>query len=69
MAAVEAIEAAGDPLSVRDLAVSGKDLQAEGVAAGKLLGDILRQLLDEALEEPWRNTRDHLLARAKELCR
>jgi tRNA nucleotidyltransferase (CCA-adding enzyme) len=68
VAAVEAIEAAGDPLSVRDLAISGKDLQAEGLASGKLLGDILRQLLDEAIEEPWRNTRDHLLARARELC-
>jgi hypothetical protein len=24
-------------------------------------------LLDEALDEPWRNTREHLLARSREL--
>jgi hypothetical protein len=37
------------------------------VPAGKALGEILRRLLDEVLDEPWRNTRDRLLARAKEL--
>ena len=67
LAAVEAIELAGDALSVRDLVISGKDLQDAGVASGKALGDLLRQLLDEALEEPWRNNREHLLARAREL--
>ena len=69
VAAVEAIEAAGDPLSVRDLAVSGKNLQDAGLASGKMLGDVLRLLLDEVLAEPWRNTREHLLARARELAR
>lgn len=69
VAAVEAIEAAGDPLSVRDLAITGKDLQDAGVAPGKALGDVLRQLLNEALDEPWRNTRERLLARARELVR
>jgi len=65
--AVRSIEASGDPLTVRQLAVTGDDLIAAGVPAGKAMGEILRRLLDEVLDEPWRNTRDRLLARAKEL--
>jgi tRNA nucleotidyltransferase (CCA-adding enzyme) len=65
--AIGVIEASHDPLTVRDLAVSGDDLAASGVPPGKAMGEILRKLLDEVLDEPWRNTRDHLLARAKEL--
>ena len=67
VAAVRAIEASGDPLTVRDLAVSGNDLQAAGLQPGKAMGEILRKLLEEVLDEPWRNTREHLVARAKEL--
>jgi tRNA nucleotidyltransferase (CCA-adding enzyme) len=52
---------------VRELAVSGEDLKAAGLVAGKAMGDVLRQLLDEVLDEPWRNTREWLLARAGEL--
>jgi tRNA nucleotidyltransferase (CCA-adding enzyme) len=67
LATVRAIEASGDALTVRQLAVTGDDLQAAGVPAGKRMGEILRLLLDEVLDEPWRNTKDHLLARAREL--
>jgi len=67
LAAVGAIEASRDPLTVRDLAVSGNDLQAAGIQPGKAMGEILRRLLDEVLDEPWRNTPDHLIARAREL--
>ncbi len=67
LAAVRAIEASADPLTIRQLAVTGDDLLAAGVPAGKAMGGILRKLLDEVLDEPWRNTREHLLARAKEL--
>ena len=67
LAAVGAIEASGDPPTVRELAVSGDDLQAAGVKPGKVMGEILRRLLEEVLDEPWRNTREHLIARAKEL--
>lgn len=66
-AAVRGILASGDALTVRELAVTGDDLQAAGVPPGKAMGDILRRLLDEVLDEPWRNTRERLLARAKEL--
>jgi tRNA nucleotidyltransferase (CCA-adding enzyme) len=67
LAAVEAVELAGDPLSVRELAVSGDDLKASGIASGKAMGDLLRVLLDEVLDAPWRNSREHLLQRAREL--
>ena len=67
LAAVHAIEASGDPLTIRQLAVTGDDLLAAGVPAGKAMGEILRRLLEEVLDEPWRNTREHLVARAREL--
>lgn len=67
LTAVRAIEASGDPLTLRDLAVSGDDLAAAGVPPGKAMGEILRRLLDEVLDEPERNTPEHLLARAREL--
>jgi tRNA nucleotidyltransferase (CCA-adding enzyme) len=66
-AAVRAVEAAGDALSLRELAVTGEDLKAAGVAAGKGMGDVLRRLLEEVLDEPALNTRDALLRRAREL--
>jgi tRNA nucleotidyltransferase (CCA-adding enzyme) len=65
--AIGAIEASGAPLAVRDLAVSGNDLAAAGVPPGKAMGEILRRLLEEVLDEPARNTRERLLARAREL--
>jgi tRNA nucleotidyltransferase (CCA-adding enzyme) len=50
-----------------DLAVSGSDLLAIGYQEGPKLGQALRTLLDEVVEDPSRNEREHLLARAKEL--
>lgn len=56
-----------DPVELGDLAVDGDDLRAAGIPAGPVLGRILLQLLDAVLEEPERNTRAWLLARALEL--
>jgi tRNA nucleotidyltransferase (CCA-adding enzyme) len=67
LAAVEATLASGDALSLHELAVTGDDLIAAGIPPGKAMGEILRRLLDEVLDEPWKNTRDKLLARAREL--
>lgn len=60
---------AGDAaLKVTDLAVTGEDvLQIFGRPPGPYVGEALQQLLDEVLEEPSRNTREHLLARLAEL--
>jgi poly(A) polymerase/tRNA nucleotidyltransferase (CCA-adding enzyme) len=55
------------PHRLRDLAVDGSDLIAVGFPAGPQLGRVLDELLDAVVEEPALNSRDRLLARAKEL--
>lgn len=59
--AFEEIRCAGDCLSLKDLAVSGKDLIAAGAAPGKKIGRILHEMLEEVLREPAHNTREYLL--------
>ena len=54
-----------DPLSIADLAIDGEDLQREGVAAGRAMGEMLKLLLDVVLEDPARNTQDALLAEVR----
>jgi tRNA nucleotidyltransferase (CCA-adding enzyme) len=63
---VEAIRDAGDPLALKDLVVHGDDLIAAGVRPGPDVGEMLARLLDDVLEDPGRNTRDHLLARVRD---
>jgi tRNA nucleotidyltransferase (CCA-adding enzyme) len=48
-------------LTLKDLAISGKDLMKMGVPQSKKLGEILQMLLDAVLEQPELNTRDMLL--------
>lgn len=50
--------------SLKDLAVNGKDLLAEGYPPGKEMGWLLGQLLEQVLENPQLNQREALLARA-----
>lgn len=57
----------GDPVSRGDLALSGVDLLAEGIAAGPEVGRVLAALLEFVLEDPRRNSRDALLERLKEI--
>ncbi len=52
------------PHRVSDLAVHGDDLKALGLREGPEVGRILRLLLDEVVEDPGRNERAWLLARA-----
>ncbi len=54
-------------ISLKDLAISGKDLIAAGVPQGRKIGEILSKLLEEVLEEPARNTHENLLERTKTL--
>jgi len=58
-----------DPVDLSDLAIDGEDLQREGIARGPALGKILRALLVWVVEEPSRNTRDSLVAKAALLVR
>ena len=48
-------------VQIRDLAVNGKDLLELGVPKGPVVGEMLRLALDDVLEDPSRNERDHLL--------
>ena len=54
-------------LSLKDLAVNGKDLIEAGIPAGKKLGLILNHLLDCVIEEPGMKTREKLLEVASSL--
>jgi tRNA nucleotidyltransferase (CCA-adding enzyme) len=60
---VEAIRAAQDPLTLKDLAVTGDDLLAAGVRPGPEVGETLERLLAEVIEDPARNTKAYLLSR------
>jgi tRNA nucleotidyltransferase (CCA-adding enzyme) len=59
-------EERASPHRLRDLAIDGNDLMALGFEPGPQLGRILNDLLDAVVEEPALNTRDRLLALAKE---
>ncbi|HEX7703331.1 MAG TPA: hypothetical protein VF403_21475, partial [Kofleriaceae bacterium] len=66
-ARVSASLVAKEPLVLKDLAITGNDLMQAGFAAGRQLGELLGKLLDRVLVDPTLNTRDQLLALAKEL--
>ena len=58
---VEKILTEKNALSIKDLAVSGKDLLSAGIPAGKQMGIILNELLEAVLEDPALNTQENLL--------
>jgi tRNA nucleotidyltransferase (CCA-adding enzyme) len=60
------VRARKDPLTRSDLAITGTDLLALGIN-GPRIGMTLTALLDRVLEEPSLNSRDALLALAREL--
>jgi len=47
--------------TIKDLAVNGKDLMEIGVPSGKMLGCILKELLETVLDDPAQNSREKLL--------
>jgi tRNA nucleotidyltransferase (CCA-adding enzyme) len=65
LTAVTAIRERGDPLSRADLAITGEELAALGLS-GKRIGEALAILLDRVLQDPTLNTREQLLALARE---
>jgi putative nucleotidyltransferase with HDIG domain len=66
---VDAILAQGKALSLKDLAISGKDLLDLGVRRGPRLGIILNELLEAVLEDPELNSREKMLDIADKLNR
>jgi tRNA nucleotidyltransferase/poly(A) polymerase len=55
--------------SLRDLAVSGRDLIAAGIPPGRQLGIILKELLETVVEDPAMNSREKLLETAVNISR
>lgn len=51
-------------LTLKNLAVTGKDLMEHGMKPGRELGEMLNYLLERVLEEPGSNTKDKLLLMA-----
>lgn len=67
---VKQVVTRGEALAVKDLAIGGRDLMSElGMKPGPKMGEVLDRLLEEVLEEPTRNEREALLARAAEILR
>ena len=52
----------GEPMSVGELAISGRDLLDRGVPAGAAVGNLLSELLAAVLANPEFNTRENLLS-------
>ena len=64
---IERVLAISDTLTVKDLAVNGRDLGEYGIKPGKSMGIILRELLETVLDDPSQNTRERLLEIAETL--
>ncbi len=54
-------------LSIKSLAVNGKDLMACGIPAGKTMGAILKELFETVTDSPAMNEKDKLLELAKNI--
>lgn len=57
----------GDAVSLKDLAITGSDLIAQGMKPGKQVGAVLQELLDRVLEDPSCNTQEKLLEITKKI--
>ena len=58
------------PFGVKDLAINGNDLmEGFGLEEGPLIGQVLNELLEIALDEPKMNTREILLSKAADFLR
>lgn len=56
-----------DAVTLKDLAISGSDLIAEGMPPGRQIGETLSALLERVLDDPSLNTRENLLKLYKEV--
>lgn len=54
---------------LKDMAVTGRDLIADGMKPGKDLGAVLSELLGEVLRDPSHNTKEYLLEYSRTLRR
>ena len=64
---IEKILQEQNAFSLKDLAVNGKDLMNLGIPAGKIIGQILAELLESVLDDPSFNQKEKLLPLAKNI--
>ena len=64
---IEAEDARGSALTLKDLAINGRDLASAGIAAGPWMGRILNELLECVTDSPDMNNRESLLELARRL--
>ena len=65
--AVRQILARKECFQTKDLSITGRDLIAEGIPRGPIMGQILARLTELVMEERIRNEREQLLAAARRL--
>ena len=53
-------------LTLKELAITGRDLMALGIPAGPSIGNILKNVLEYVLENPEQNKKENLLGYVKE---
>ena len=59
--AYEEVTANNECVSLKDLAVSGKDLIVKGIPSGPAIGELLNKMLEEVIENPKANDKEYLL--------
>lgn len=59
--AYEEVIAQNECVSLKNLAVSGKDLIEKGIPSGPAIGELLNKMLDEVIENPEANDKEYLL--------
>ncbi len=64
---IHSIQTTREPMTIKDLAISGKDLIALGFKPGPTFGKVLSQLLERILDEPHINNKEILLPIAKQI--
>jgi putative nucleotidyltransferase with HDIG domain len=62
---IEKVLAESRAFRIKDLAVSGNDLTETGIPSGKILGIILKELLETVLDDPKQNSKEKLLEIAR----
>ena len=66
IAQIRASEAAGECVTIRELAINGKDLVSGGLFTGAAVGKALEHLLEYVIQKPTHNQKDLLLSYLRE---
>jgi len=67
MERVKTVLADSRAFTIKNLAITGRDLMTIGIQSGKVMGIILKELLETVLDDPQQNTREKLLEIAKKM--